>query len=99
MRRILIHLYLHSNQIKEHLKIENNLKKASVLVISVYLMNFFQKYIQNVLGKLKLETPPELEMEGTVYWESKTYSINIKPNDFNSKHKTLQQHNKYTLEG
>ena len=54
--------------------------------------------IKNVIGKLKLETAPELDLDEAVFLRSKSYSLNIKQNNSQSKHKGVQDHNKYTLE-
>ena len=47
---------------------------------------------------MKLETPPELDLDEAVFLRSKSYSINIKQNSSHCKHKGMQDHNKYTLE-
>ena len=50
------------------------------------------------IGKMQLETSPELDLDGAVFLKSKTYSLNIKQNSSHCKHKGVQDHNKYTLE-
>ena len=47
---------------------------------------------------MKLETAPELNLEDTVFLRSKSFSLNIKQNSSNCKHKRVQDHNKHTLE-
>ena len=51
-----------------------------------------------VIGKMKLETAPELDLDEAVFLGSKSYSLNIKQNSYHCKHKGVQDHNKYTLE-
>ena len=53
---------------------------------------------KKVLGKMKFETLPELDLDEPVFLRSKSYSLNIKQNLSNCKHKGVQDHNKYTLE-
>ena len=53
---------------------------------------------KKVIGKMKLETAPELDLDEAVFLRSKTYSLNIKQNSSHCKHKGVQDHNKYTLE-
>ena len=50
------------------------------------------------IGKMKLETAPELDLDEAVFLRSKSYSLNIKQNSSLCKHKGVQDHNKYTLE-
>ena len=47
---------------------------------------------------MKLETAPELDLDEAIFLRSKSYSLNIKQNSSNCKHKGLQDQNKYTLE-
>ena len=53
---------------------------------------------KKVIGKMKLETAPELDLDEGVFLRSKSYSLNIKQNSSHCKHKGIQDHNKYTLE-
>ena len=53
---------------------------------------------KKVIGKMKLETAPELDLDEAVFLRSKSYSLNIKQNHSHCKHKGVQNHNKYTLE-
>ena len=53
---------------------------------------------KKVIGKMKLETLPELDLEEAVIIRSKSYSLNIKQNSSHGKHKGVQGHNTYTLE-
>ena len=53
---------------------------------------------KKVIGKMKLETAPELDLDEAVFLRSKSYSLNIKQNSSHCKHKGVQDHNKYTLE-
>ena len=53
---------------------------------------------EKVIGKMKLETAPELDLYEGVFLRSKSYSLNIKQNGSHCKHKGIQDHNKYTLE-
>ena len=59
----------------------------------------YSKNNKKVIGKMKLETAPELDLDETVFSRSKPYSLNIKQNSSHCKHKGVQDHNKYTLEG
>ena len=47
---------------------------------------------------MKLETAPELDLDEAVFLRSKSYSLNIKQNSSQCKHKGVQDHNKCTLE-
>ena len=49
---------------------------------------------KKVIGKMKLETAPELDLDEAVFFRSKSYSINIKQNSSKCKHKGVQDHNK-----
>ena len=60
-------------------------------------MNCIQKN-KKVIGKMQLETLPELDLDEAVFFRSKSYSLNIKQNSSHCKHKGVQDHNKYTLE-
>ena len=51
-----------------------------------------------VIGKMKLETAPELDLDEAVFLRSKSYSLNIKQNSSHCKHNRVQDHNKYTWE-
>ena len=55
---------------------------------------------KKVIGKMKLETALELDLEEAVFLRSKSYSLNIKQNSSHCKHKHkgVQDHSKYTLE-
>ena len=53
---------------------------------------------KNILGKMNLETLPELDLDEAVCLRSKSKSLNIKQNSSHCKHKRGQDHNKYTLE-
>ena len=53
---------------------------------------------KKVIGKMKLETAPELDLDEAVFLRSKSYSLNIKQNNSHCKHKGVQDHNKFTLE-
>ena len=53
---------------------------------------------KKVIGKMKLETAPELDLDEAVFLRSKSYCLNIKQNRSQCKHKGVQDHNKYTLE-
>ena len=53
---------------------------------------------KKVIGKMKLETAPELDSDEAVFLRSKSFSYNIKQNNSHCKHKGVQDHNKYTLE-
>ena len=59
---------------------------------------FYSEANKKVIGKLKLETAPELDLDETVFLRSKSYSLNIKQNSSHCKHKGVQDHNKSTLE-
>ena len=61
-------------------------------------MNYIQEANKKVIGKMKLETAPELDLDEAVFLRSKSYSLNIKQNSSLCKHKGVQDHNKYTLE-
>ena len=47
---------------------------------------------------MKLETAPELDLDEAVFLGSKSYSLNLKQNSSQCKHKGVQDHNKYILE-
>ena len=53
---------------------------------------------KKVIGKMKLEPAPELDLDEGVFLRSKSYSLDIKQNSSHCKHKGVQDHNKYTLE-
>ena len=53
---------------------------------------------KKVIGKMKHETAPELDLDEGVFLKSKSYSYNLKQNSSHCKHKGVQDHNKYTLE-
>ena len=61
-------------------------------------MNYIQKLIKKVIGKRKLETSLELDLDEAVFLRSKSYCLNINQNNSKCKHKRVQNHNKYTLE-
>ena len=48
---------------------------------------------------MKLETAPELDLDEAVFLRSKSFSLNIKQISSQCKHKGVQDHNNYTLEG
>ena len=58
----------------------------------------YSKDNKKVVGKMKLETSPELDLDEAVFLRSKSYSLNIKQNSSYCKHKGVQDHKKYTLE-
>ena len=58
----------------------------------------YSEAIKKVIGKMKLETAPELHLDEAVFISSKSYSFNIKQNSSHCKHKGVQDNNKYTLE-
>ena len=58
----------------------------------------YSKVNKKVIGKMKLETSPELDLDEAVFFRSKSYCLNIKQNRSHCKHKGVQDHNKYTLE-
>ena len=58
----------------------------------------YSKVNKKVIGKMKLETSPELDLDEAVFLRSKSYCLNIKQNRSHCKHKGVQDHNKYTLE-
>ena len=58
----------------------------------------YSKNNRKVIGKMRLETAPELDSDEAVFSRSKPYSLNIKQNSSHCKHKGVQDHNKYTLE-
>ena len=58
----------------------------------------YSKDNKKVIGKMKLETLPELDLDEAVFLRSKSYSLNTKQNNSHCKHKGVQDHNKYTLE-
>ena len=47
---------------------------------------------------MKLETSPELDLDEAVFLRNNSYSLNIKQNSSQCKHKGVQDHIKYTLE-
>ena len=53
---------------------------------------------KKVIGKMKLETSPELDLDEAVFLRSKSYSLNLLQNSSRCKHKGVQDHNRYTLE-
>ena len=53
---------------------------------------------KKVIGKNKLETTTELDLDEAVLLRSKSYSLNIKQNIPHCKHRGVQDHKKYTLE-
>ena len=61
-------------------------------------MNYIQKPIKKVIGKKKFETAPELDLDGAVFLRSKSFCFNNKQKSSRCKHKSIQDHNKYTLE-
>ena len=58
----------------------------------------FSKDNKKVIGKIKLETAPNLDLDEAVFLRSKSYSLNNKQNSLHCKHKGVQDHSKYTLE-
>ncbi len=58
----------------------------------------YSKTNKKVIGKMKLETARELDLDEAMILRIKSYSINIKQNNSKCKHKDVQDHNKYTLE-
>ena len=53
---------------------------------------------KKVIGKMKLETAPEIDLYEAVFLRSKHFSLNIKQNSSHCKQKGVQDHNKYALE-
>ena len=53
---------------------------------------------KKVIGKMKLETAPELDLDEAVFLRSKSYSLNVKQNSSHCKQKGVQDHIKYSLE-
>ena len=53
---------------------------------------------EKVIGKMKLETAPELDLHEAVFLRSKYFSLNIKQNSSHCEHKGVQDRIKYTLE-
>ena len=53
---------------------------------------------KKVIGKMQIETAPELDVDEAVFLRSKSYSLNIKQNSSHCKHKGVQDHKKYTSE-
>ena len=53
---------------------------------------------KKVIGKMKLDTAPELDLDEAVFLRSNSYSLNFKQNISHCKHKGVQDHNKNTLE-
>ena len=58
----------------------------------------YSKKNMKVIGKMKLETAPELDLDDAAFLRSKSYSFNIKQNSTHCKHKGVQDQIKYTLE-
>ena len=58
----------------------------------------YSKDNKKVIGKMKLETLPELDLDEAVFLRSKSYSLNIKQNSSRCKHKGVQDHIRCTLE-
>ena len=54
--------------------------------------------IKKVIGKMKLQTSPELNLDEAVFLRSKSFCLNIKQNRSRCKHNGEQDHNYYTLE-
>ena len=57
----------------------------------------YSKNYKKVIGKIKLETAPELHLDEAVFLRSKCYSLDIRQNNSHCKHKRVEDHNKYTL--
>ena len=51
-----------------------------------------------VVGKMKLEIAPELDLDEAVNFRMKSCSLIFKQNSLYCKNKGVQDHNKYTLE-
>ena len=58
----------------------------------------YSKNKRKVIGKMKLETALDLDLDEAVFLRSKSYSLNIKQNSSHCKHKGVQDHNKHNLE-
>ena len=58
----------------------------------------YSENIKKVIGKVKLETSPELDLDEAVFLRRKSFSLNIKQNSSHCKHKGVQDLNKYSLE-
>ena len=52
----------------------------------------YSKDNKKVIGKMKLETAPELDLDKAVFLRSKSYSLNLKQNSLHCKHKGVQEH-------
>ena len=61
-------------------------------------LELYSEINKKVVGKMKLETAPELDLDEAVFFRSKSYSLNINQNNSHCKHKGVQDRNKYTLE-
>ena len=53
---------------------------------------------KKVIGEMKMETSPELDLDEAVFLRSQSYSLNNKQNSSHCKHKRVQDHNNDTLE-
>ena len=53
---------------------------------------------KKVIGKMKLETAPKLDLDEAVMFRSKSYFLDLKQNSSHCKHEGVQDHNKYALE-
>ena len=54
---------------------------------------------KKVIGKMKLETAPKLDLYEALFFGSKSYSFLIKQTSSHCKHKGVQDHNKNVLGG
>ena len=61
-------------------------------------MNYIQKIINKLLVK-KIGNSSRIRLYGAVLLRSKSYCLNIEQNSSHCKHKGVQDHNKYNLEG
>ena len=57
-------------------------------------MNYIHKIMENVFGKMKLYTAPELDLDESVFLKSESYSIKINQNSSHCKNKWVQDRNK-----
>ena len=55
-------------------------------------LELYSKDNKKVIGKMKLETLPELDLYEAVFLRSKSYCPNIKQNSSQHKHKVVQNH-------
>ena len=56
----------------------------------------YSEYNKNYIGKIKLNTTPDLNLDEAGFSGSSFYSLDIKQNNSHCKRKGVQDHNKYT---